>query len=138
MTLAANAGNPKVIYQDLLIDETDQQLIINGTATVYGKAFLPPKNSSFGIFLKFGTVTNPCDVKVELEVGILPPTTEGSADSNWAVGDTISEGITDEVMHALVASPVAAPYCRLKLTGQGLNAADTILNYAKFTFAKNQ
>lgn len=130
--------NPKVIYQDLLANETNNQLEIATTATVYGKAFVPPKNSSFGMFLRFGTVTNPCDVKVELEVGILPPTTEGSADTAWAVGDTLSEGITDEVMHALVASPVAAPYCRLKLTGQGSNAADTILNYARFTFAKNQ
>ena len=130
-------SNPKVITQDTLLDETSAQLAVASTATVYGKAFMPPKNSSFGMFLRF-TSAAAVDVKVELECGILPPTTENSADTDWAVGDTLSAGITDEVTHALVAAPVAAPYCRLKLTGQGSNAASTVLEYAKFTFSKNQ
>lgn len=131
-------SNPKVISVDTLLDESSNQLAVASTATVYGKAFMPPKNCSFGMFIRFVSATNPVDVKVELECGVLPPTTENAADTNWAVGDTLSSGITDEVTHALVAAPVTTPYCRLKLTGQGSNAADTILEYAKFTYSKNQ
>ena len=129
---------PKVIYVDTLLDEPSNQIAVASTGVAYGKAFKPPKNSSFGMFIRFSSVTNPVDVKVEMECGILQPTEEGSVDSDWGVGDTLSEGITDEVMHPLVAAPVTTPYCRLKLTGQGSNAADTILNYAVFTFSKNQ
>lgn len=130
-------SNPKVIYQDTLLDEASNQLPVASTATVYGKAFMPPKNSSFGLILKFGS-SGAVDVKVEVECGILPPTTENAADAAWAVGDTVSSGITDTVSHALVASPVVAPYCRFKFTGQGANAASTYVSNAKFTFAKNQ
>lgn len=131
-------SNPKVIYQDTLLDETLNKILVASTGVAYGKAFMPPKNCSFGTFLRFDSVLNSVDVKVEVECGILPPTTEGAADAAWAVGDTLSDGITDEVMHALVAAPVVAPYCRFKLTGQNANASDVYLVAAYFTFAKNQ
>lgn len=127
---------PSVKYIDLLPDETNAQLAVAGVTTVYGKSFIPPKNCSFGLVYKFaspGVVL----VKVELESGIDKPGTENSADTAWAVGEIVNAAVADTVAHAEVASPVVAPYCRLKLTGSGANDAGTYLASCKFTYEKN-
>lgn len=128
-------GPPACKFIDLLDDETLIQLAVASTGVVYGKSFIPPKNCTFGMIGKFSS-PGVVNVKIELESGILLPTTEGSADTLWAVGDLVVT-VTATTAFATVAAPVVAPYCRLKLTGLGSNDAGTILTNCAFTFEKN-
>ncbi len=129
-------GPPACKFMDLLDDETSNQLAVASTGVVYGKSFIPPKNCTFGLIGKFSS-PGVVNVKIELESGLALPTTEGSADSLWAVGEVVTTGIVATTAFALSASPVVAPYCRLKLTGVGSNDAGTILTNCAFTFEKN-
>jgi len=111
-------------------------LTVNGTGTVYGKSFALKKNKSYGLIGKFsspGTV----NVKIELEEGNAAPGTEGSADTSWAVGTTISAGITSTAAFALAVSPVVAKFARLKLTGLAGNDAATALAQAQLGISEN-
>lgn len=111
-------------------------LAVASTATVYGKSFALDKNRSFGIMLAFTGTT--IDVKVELEEGTdeLTAAEEGSAKSTWAVGTTISSGITSSAARCLAVSPVVARFARLKLTGQGANSANVALAQAVLSLSK--
>lgn len=121
---------------DLLDDEISNQIAVAGAASVvWGKTFTPPKNCSFGMILKF-TSSGTVNVKVELESGLLVPTTEGATDTNYGVGDTVGI-VTATTTQVLVPSPVVSPYLRLKLSGLAGNDASTILTKCAFTFEKN-
>lgn len=136
MSNANLVGPPKCNYLDLLANESGNAITVASTGVAYGKCFTPPKNCSFGMIVKFSS-SGAVNVKVELESGIAPPTTEGSSDTNWGVGDTTISAVVDTNTHVVVASPVVAPYCRLKLTGLGSNDASTALAKAYFCFEKN-
>jgi len=129
-------ANPQthVVTLDLIDLETGDELAVASTATAYSKSFLWPRGSSFSLEYQF-TSDGSVDVKVEIESGTSAPTTEGSADTdNYAVGNTISSGITDEVTHFTAPSPTVSQFCRLKLTGQGSNAASTVLSKLKLHY----
>lgn len=112
-------------------------LAVASTNTVYGKSFALKANKSYGIMLAFTGTT--IDVKVELEEGNdeLTAAEEGSAKSTWAVGTTISSGITSSAARCLAVSPVVARYARLKLTGQGSNSANVVLAQATLGISEN-
>lgn len=123
-----------VVTMNLIDDETGSQLAVASTGTAYSKSFLWPHGSSFSVEFQF-TSDGAVDVKVEIESGGVTPTTEGSADTtNYGVGNTISSGITDEVVHFAAPAPTVSKYCRLKLTGQGSNAASTVLSKLKIHY----
>jgi hypothetical protein len=113
------------------------ELAVASTGTVYSRSFPLPKNRSFGLEILFDS-PGVVDVKVELEEGNAPPDTEGSADADeWAVGDVISTGITNETPNFLEVSPVVAGYGRIKMTGQGSNDAGTKCTRLKLACSQN-
>lgn len=111
-------------------------IAVANTDVAYSQSFILPKNVSFGLDYQF-TSAGAVDVKVELEQGNERPGTEGSADSDWGVTDTISAGITDEVTHIVQVVPTVTRFGRLKLTGQGSNAASTVLSKAKLGISES-
>lgn len=121
---------------DLLNDvQGATTLAVSGVTTVYGKSFTMPKNHSFGIIYRFTGTT--IEVKIELEQGNTPPTTEGSADSAWAVGHTLDPAVVASAALAKGVAPVVAKYGRLKITGSGSNHADVLLVLAQLGVSKN-
>jgi hypothetical protein len=126
-------------YVDIIAIDDAGSITVASTGTAYSRAFELPRDVSFGwefLFSSGGAV----DVKIELEVSNTKPATEQASDSNWAVPDgasAMSSGITDENVHFLAFAPTVAKYGRLKLTGQGSNAADTALDRARMVISKN-
>lgn len=121
---------------DLLNDvEGAADLAVAGVTTVYGKSFTLPKNFSFGMIYRMTGTT--LVTKLELEVGNAAPATEGSADTSWAVAQTIDASIIASAALAKAVTPVVAKYGRLKLTGSGSNHADAKLVLAQLCVSKN-
>ena len=90
---------------DLIDLETSDVLAVASTGTAYSKSFLTPNFESASIEFLFAGAGS-VDVKVEVESGAVAPTTEGAADTtNYAVGNTISSGITDKVVHFNAPAP---------------------------------
>jgi hypothetical protein len=113
------------------------ELAVATTGVAYTRAFPLPKNRNFGVEIVF-TSPGAVDVKVELEQGNSLPGTQGAADSDdWAVGDSVSAGITNETPNFLEVSPVVSLYGRFKLTGQGSNDAGTKLTRCKLATSQN-
>lgn len=119
---------------DLIALESGSEITVNAGGVAYTKSFITPSFDSAAMELEFdspGTV----DVKVEIESGSVVPTTEGSADAvNYGVGNTLSAGITDEVVHWIAPSPTVSKFLRFKLSGQGSNDAATKLTKLKFHY----
>ena len=123
-----------VVTLNLIALETNSQLAVASTGTAYSQSFLWPRGSSFSVEYKFTSSGN-VDVKVEIESGSSEPDTEGAADTtNYAVGNTIQANITDEVLHFDPPAPTVSKYCRFKFTGQGSNAASTVLDVLKLHY----
>jgi len=100
------------------------------TATVYTRSVLMGSGENYALQYKAtsdGTVL----LKIELEVGLVPPTTEGSADTtNYCVPENfadIESALADENLHQKNIAPPVSKYCRLKITGSGANDATTTL-----------
>ena len=108
-----------------------QTISIVGETTVYTKAFKLGYGVAFGIGYKAagaGTI----NLKIQLEEGIkhTAPTTEGSADSYYAIGTGVSDinsALTDTTARLTTLSPVPALWGRLKITGLTGNGADVTL-----------
>lgn len=129
-------ANPQshVETMNLIALETGSELAVASTGVAYSKSFPTPDFSSAEIEFQFDSA-GAVDVKVEVESGNVAPTAEGSADTtNYGVGNTISAGITDEVVHWLAPAPTVSKFLRFKLTGQGSNAASTKLTKLKFHY----
>lgn len=123
---------------DLLADETSNQIAVASTGVAYGKYFALPRNCTFGLDVKMGS-SGSVDVKIDLEQGSVPPTTDGSADTtNYGVGDDISSGITDKIAHILAVVPVPTKFARFKFTGQGANAASTYVERLGLVLTRNR
>lgn len=129
-------GPPACHALNILANEDTAHPAVASTGIFYSKSFNPIKNCSFGTMIQFSS-PGVVNVKVELEQGLAAPGTEGSADTTWGVGDTLSAGIVDTNPHPLVASPVVMPFCRYKLTGLGSNDAATAIAQLAFTYEKN-
>lgn len=119
---------------NLIALETGSELAVASAGVAYSKSFFTPNFDSAAIEFQFDSAGS-VDVKVEVESGGVAPTTEGSADTtNYAVGNTISSGITDENVHFNAPAPTVSKYLRFKFTGQGANAASTKLTKLKFHY----
>lgn len=129
---------PDNYFIDLIAENGGSPVVINATATVYLQSIALPKNASFGIELQFssgGTI----DVQVDWESGNVDLTAaqENAANGGFVVSDAVSAGITDANNHFLALSPVVSKFGRLKLTGQGSNAASTQIDKARVCISKN-
>lgn len=102
---------------------------IAGNVTVYSRTFRINYGQSFGIALKAasgGTIA----LQIQLEQSDVEPTTQGSADANWVVGDNVPDivpALANNTKRIITISPVPMKYARLKIIGGGSNAASTTL-----------
>lgn len=103
------------------------------TTVVFTKAFTLPKNHAFGLIYRF-TGSN-ITVKVELEVGNVIPT-DNTVHTNWAVAQVLDAAVVASVALSKAVTPVAAKYCRLKLTPSAANNADVLLVLAELCLSK--
>ena len=120
-------------------------IAVNATATAYTTYFRLPKQASFSVSLRF-TSGGVVDALVELEQSNVAPTTDKAADTtNWAVpvddaGSSVGtiQDITDKVPYVVNFAPVATAYARIKITGQGSNAATTALAVCQLYYVNNK
>jgi len=104
------------------------------TATVYTPSRNVKLSEKFGLYLKAASVGD-VDVKVQLEVGMVPPTTEEAVDAtNFSVPNGFSDIVnlvdTNAWQKEIDLPPFS--YIRLKMTGQGTNAATTTVTAKLF------
>ena len=105
-------------------------ITIPSTTTVYSRAFRLNIGQAFGIWLQAGNGSGTANMKVQLEQSYIVPTTEGSSDANWVIGDGVADiypNLNDTNAHVKSLTPVPMKYGRLKITGLGANPADATL-----------
>jgi len=116
------------------ITESDDGTIIAivSQATVYTKSFSLRKGEYFAVSYKAASSGN-IKLQIELEQSYRKPTTEGSADATWAIGEgatAIETALADTTQHHKTMSPIPVAFGRLKITGlpdASGNAATTTL-----------
>lgn len=136
--MAAQYGPPSTNSMIDLLNDVEGATTLavpSASTTVYGKSFRLCKNHSYGLIYRFTGTT--ITVKVELEEGNQPPTTEGAADTSWAVGHILDAAVVASAALAKGVDPVVAKYGRLKLTPSGSNHADVLLVLAQLGVSKN-
>lgn len=123
----ANPNSPDVETTDLLKAAGVTTLAVANTDVAYSQAFILKKHRSFGMEIKLGSDSGTPDMKIEIEQGGTPPDTEGSADTDFTVGQSADSVLDSACNTALVRfyafPPIVSPYVRLKFTGQGSNPA---------------
>jgi len=131
-------AKPRNTPVDLLALAGVTELAVASTGTAYSHSIPLPKNTAFGLEIKFAS-SGTVDVQVDLEQGNQVPTTEGSADATWAVTDQLNAdtNITDTNKHIMAVAPVVTTHARLKFTGEGSNHASTKITVLKLVFSEN-
>lgn len=110
-------------------------LAIASQATVYSNSFLTRFAENFGIFVLALSASSVPKIQIQLEQSYTPPATEGSADSNYVVGDGVQDvytALNDEIAHVKSLNPVPMQYSRYKITGLATNPSDTLLTIINF------
>lgn len=121
--------NGQVEVQNLLKDETGEEIAVAGTDVAYTETYLCKKNVNYAFEYQFSS-GGAIDCKIEIEQGNTPPATEGAASTNMVVPEdaaTFDESITDNTLHVKAYAPAVTRFLRAKITGQGSNAATTKL-----------
>jgi len=113
-------------------------LTVATTGTVYSFSVLLPPNVSFGLEYQF-TSPGVVAVDIKIEHGNAAPTTEGSADLDYVLGDGIStvKSESDELVHFIALAPVVCQRIRFRLVGTGSNDAATALSRLRVIFSRN-
>jgi len=112
-----------------------EDIAVASTATVYTDSFKLKQGMYFGLWLLASSAAGAPDLKIQLEESYTAPATEGSADSNYVIPENMADiqsSLTAETAKVQLISPVPMTYARFKITGQGTNNADTILNMKIF------
>lgn len=103
---------------------------IAATATVYSQSFLLGSSENYSLKYKAAS-SGTVNLKIELEVSDVLPTTEGSADAtNYVVPENFADvesALADENLHIKNIAPPVAKYGRLKITGGAGNDNSTTL-----------
>lgn len=105
-------------------------IVVVSVTTVYSMSFNLKYGTAFGIWLQAGNGSGAANMKIQLEQGYKTPTTEGSPDSTWVIGDGVADiytNLNDAIAHIKTISPVPMKHGRLKITGLGANPADATL-----------
>lgn len=132
--------NPNVQIVDFLKLEGVTSKTVNGTGTVYLFSYPTQKGVSYAFEYQFSS-GGAVDVKLELEQGneLLTAAQEGSSNANYVVPEdaaTFDAQVNDKLVHVKAYAPAATGYVRLKLTGQGSNAATTAITRARMTLVQ--
>jgi hypothetical protein len=73
-----------------------------------------------------GSIATP-NLKIQVEQSYIAPTTEGTADANWVIGDGVPDvytNLNDSIAHIKTLALVPMKKYRLKVTGLGSNPPD--------------
>lgn len=112
-----------------LQDGTTVLIPVASTGTIYTVSQKISRGDRFSLHAKAasgGTI----NLKVQLEVGMVRPSTEESADTtNFSVPDGFSDivNLVDTTLWEKELSMPPFPFIRFKVTGQGSNAATTTI-----------
>ena len=128
-------GRQRASYEQIASAAGDTDIAVATTATVYTKSFLFLESEDYSLAYK-ATSDGAVKLKIELELGLVPPATEGSSDGNFVVGESFGDivsALADEVLHIKSIAPPVALYGRLKITGladpSGNDASTTLEAY---------
>lgn len=105
-------------------------ITVPSTTTVYSKTFQLKHGQAFGIWYQAGNGSGTANMSINIEQSYVTPTTEGSSDSKYVVGNGVSainSNLNDTTAHVASISPVPMKYGRLKIAGLGGNPADATL-----------
>ena len=137
MTSAFISGGTQSV--DLLAAASVASIAVATTGVAYSQSFYAPKNKSFGLEYQF-TSSGVTGVTIELEHSNSLPGTEASSDTNFVIGDSVSDiatAVADELVHFVAVSPVVCSYIRFKFTGVGANDASTVVSRLKLNLSRN-
>lgn len=98
-------------------------------ATIYTDALSLCDLNDFALSYIINCTGTP-NVKIELEQAIVQPTTQGAADANYAVPETlapIESSLTNKTIHHRQLSPVTVEFHRFKITEVTGLVSDTVL-----------
>jgi hypothetical protein len=132
--------NPNVQIIDFLKLAGVTAITVNATGTVWTYSYPTQKGVSFAFEYQFAS-GGAVDVKLELEQGneLLTAAQEALANANYVVPEdaaVFDAQVADKLVHIKAYAPAATGYVRLKLTGQGSNAATTTITRARMTLVK--
>lgn len=102
------------------------------TTTVYSQSKESKYLSAMGIWLiaaSPGSLGTP-NLKIQVEQSYVDPTTEGTSDANWVIGDGVPDvytNLNDTIAHIKTLALVPMKKYRLKITGLGSNPSDCTL-----------
>ena len=121
-----------------LQDGTTNLIPVVSDATIYTVSFAVGHSEKFGLHAKAasgGTI----DLLVQLEVGMVRPTTEEAVDTtNWSVPNGFSDivNLVNNTLWMKELSFPPFPFIRFKVVGQGTNAATTTILLKLFNQGK--
>jgi len=132
--------NPNAQVVDFLALEGVTTKAVASTASAYTRTYPTEKGVSYAFEYQMDS-GGAVDVKVELEQGNTQLTAlqEGSSHADYVIPEdaaAFDASVTDKLTHIKAYAPAATGYLRLKITGQGANAATTVLSKAKMTMIK--
>lgn len=115
------------------------EIPVASTATVYTRSVPIQESDRFSLYAKAAS-SGAIDVVVQLECGMVLPTTEEAVDAtNYSIPDGFSD-IKNLVSTTLFQKEVSIPpfpFMRIKLVGQGSNHASTTVTLKLFKQTKN-
>ena len=123
----------KIMGRDIVTESTgDADIAVASTAVIYTQSINIAYAEYFKLTYKATSTIGTPDIKIEMECGDVPPTTEGSADTDHYVepenASDIEASLTTETIHEKAINPPASKYIRFKITGNASNPADTVVN----------
>lgn len=123
-----------IVNRLLKSDGTSADIGVNATANVWTKSLKMTYGNAFAVSMRAKSSTGTPDLDIYLEQTHIDPASistgegvVGDNDNGWVIpaGSSKLIDITDETWHHFVVSPLALPYMRLLLDGQGTSPADT-------------
>jgi len=124
---AGSASADRRIYS---VESATNETVFNvpSTNTLYTKAFWIKRQGDvdMGVMYKV-TNAGTIDINIDFEQGYTYPATEGSASDYFKVTNHVDTELVDQLWHLATVDSVAMPVGRFKVTGEGSNDVDTML-----------
>jgi hypothetical protein len=133
MLLISSEGYGRSIETRNIVNSSDGvNISVASTGVTYTKSFLIADGEYFEVSYYGVSTSGSVDVTIELEQSFQAPTTEGVADSTYKepvnFADIVTNLTTESTWYHKGFSPTSLMYGRFKITGNGSNNADTVLN----------
>lgn len=115
--------------QAVTLADDSVALAVGAGETIYTKTQDMSNLDTFAVTY-IAACTGLPNVKIEIEQAIVLPTTEGAADANYVVPETIADiesGLVDKNLHIANLPLICVRYGRFKITELSGVTADTVL-----------